>query len=152
MKDDGTFELGEKLTEDDHGHLRARWDVTGLRRNAQNLGVNPETAIRAEFWSYDEYEAALADAEAAKAAEADAASNDRSGADGSVPVRAYADAGLLGKPYADWTKEQLKAEVDKRNSDRADWADYAPMSASGNKSELAKTLSEDDAEDAADSE
>ena len=63
MKDDGTFELGEKLSAEDHGLLRSYWDVNGLRRNAVNVGIAPEVAQRAEFWSYEEYEERLANAE-----------------------------------------------------------------------------------------
>jgi len=191
VKDDGTFELGEKLSEDDHAHLRARWDVTGLQRNAQNLGVSPEVAINAQFWTYDEYESALESAkdqepaeqpqnpEAAPGGTADPVGGsigDRqvAGLTEPVPVapgsatplgsqgvegvpgdftspRSFADPELAGKQYEDWTKDQLIAEINKRNADRVgddDYADDEPMVVTGNKADLVARLTEDDEADA----
>jgi hypothetical protein len=189
MNDDGTFELGEKLSEDDHGHLKARWDVTALRRNAENLGVDPATALNAERWSYDEYEAALADA-AEKDGDPDdgAETNENAGVpggsndpqtpalgakapipaaepgavlpttgsgtvdganpnveDGEGPVL-YAENSPEDKPYPDWTNDELRAEIEARNTEFADEEDFTAMSTTGTKAELVKRLEDNDAE------
>lgn len=175
MKDDGTFELNEKLSKEDHEFLRSYWDVTSLRRNATNLGIAPEVAHRAEFWSYEEYEERVANAEqeAAENAEANPApesptpvpggSSDpvpasvsgqqaaRADATTTQPVRAFADESLADKSYEEWTNDQLRAEITKRNEMRVDDPDYEgeePMLAAGNKSELVTRLREDDEADA----
>lgn len=185
MKDDGTFELGEKLSKEDHEFLRSYWDVTSLRRNATNLGVAPELALRAEMWSYDEYEERVANAEreAAENAEANPAPQQPEAVPGgsSAPVpgsvsgqqaagqglaatnptddptpysegaRAFADPALAGKPYDSWNKDQLTAEVAKRNELRDGneaYADDEPMSTDGTKADLAQRLTEDDEADA----
>lgn len=184
QREDGSYDLSEKLSADDHGMLRARWDVTSLRRNAMNLGVPEASAIQAEFWSYEDYEAQL---EAAKSAEtpdepeqpqspepvpggsSTPVPADVSGrqAEGVAPAtatgsgadeapgdftspRAYADESLAAKPYGEWTKAQLTAEIEKRNEMRdgdPDYADEEPMVASGNKDELVARLTEDDEAD-----
>lgn len=188
MKDDGTFELGEKLSEEDHGLLRSYWDVTALRRNAINLGVAPDIAAKAEFWSFDEYKERVANAEREAAENAEANPQEQqpnpvpggssapipgsvSGqqaqgvglgvmspvGDGPTPpaeegsTRAFADPELAGKPYNEWTKAQLEAEVAKRNELRdgdPDYADEDPMSATGTKAEIAERLTDDDDADA----
>lgn len=180
MKEDGTFELNEKLSKEDHEFLRSYWDVTSLRRNATNLGVAPEIAARAEFWSYEEYEerVANAEAEAAENAEANPAPESPDAVPGgsSTPVpasvsgqqatgtglgatvpggftspRAYADESLAAKPYEQWTNDQLRAEIAKRNEMRDGDEDYAgeePMSTDGNKAELVARLTDDDEADA----
>lgn len=73
MKEDGTFELNEKLSPEDHQRMREYWDVNGLRRNATNLGVPEDEAAGAEFWSYEEYERQL---DAASNRSEDAETND----------------------------------------------------------------------------
>jgi len=183
VKEDGTFELGEKLSREDHDLLRSYWDVTSLRRNAQNLGVDSTIAVRAEFWSYEEYEERVANAEREAAENAEAnpqpeqpeavpggsstpvpasvSAQQATGtglvADGNgdgpteQPVRAFADAELAAKPYEDWTKAQLTAEITKRNEMRdgdEDYADEEPMATDGNKDVLVSRLKEDDEADA----
>lgn len=180
------IDLSSQLSEEDRQYLIERWDVTSLRRNMDNLGVDPSVSFRAETMSYDEYESALeadgpdADVPEVPAPEAvaggsstpvpassgaqQAAGVERSaspgshteGSDGStVPgdftsPRAYADESLASKQYVDWTKEQLVAEINKRNEMRVgdeEYKDEAPMVATGNKPELAERLTEDDEAD-----
>ena len=147
--------IDEKLSPEDHEYFRGRWDVTSLRRNMTNLGVSPSAAIRAEFMTYDEYAAHVADAENAPEPETGPEANPNAGT-GSTPIpasasqqqeqgvglgaqgngstdptpyvegpRAFADAELAGKSYDKWTAEQLKAEVAKRNELREGHELYA---------------------------
>jgi hypothetical protein len=58
-------------------------------------------------------------------------------------VNATADPSLSDKDYSEWTNDQLRAEIEKRNED-IDEADEK-MSTAGVKSELVDRLREDDA-------
>lgn len=146
--------LEEKLSPEDHEYLRSRWDVPSLRRNAVMLGVDQGVADRAAFWSYDEYEQRLSEAENAPEP-ADGPNTDPNAGTGSQPVpasisgqqadgvglgaggngtdtdgnvtspRAFADSALASQPYDKWTNDQLRAEITKRNEMREGDEDYA---------------------------
>lgn len=60
--------------------------------------------------------------------------------DNSVSL-ALADPSLADKPYGDWTNDQLRSEIDKRNEDLDD---DDKMSTSGVKQDLVDRLEEDD--------
>lgn len=170
--------LEEKLSPEDHEHLRGRWDVASLRRNAALLGVNQSHTDRAPFWTYDEYEAHVAEAQNAPEPQ-DGPEADPNAGTGSQPIpaaigaqqqqgvglgadgnevpgdftspRAYADESLASQPYDKWTNDQLRAEIAKRNEMRVDDPDYAdeePMSTDGVKADLVQRLTDDDEADA----
>jgi hypothetical protein len=169
--------LEEKLSPEDHEYLRGRWDVASLRRNATMLGVPQGDSDRAAFWSYDEYESRVADAENAPEP-ADGPTPDPNAGTGSQPIpaaigaqqqqgvglgatgnqttdavspRAFADESLADTPYEKWTNEQLRAEITKRNEMREGDEDYAgeePMTTDGVKADLVARLEDDDEADA----
>lgn len=170
--------ITEKLSPEDHQYLRDRWDVPNLRRNALAMGVQQGDADRAAFWSYDEYEQRLSDAENApepadgpnadpnagtgsqpipasisgqQAQGVGLGANGNDGGSTGQPVRAFADPELSDKPYSDWTNDQLRAEITKRNEMREgdeDYADEEPMSTGGAKADLVQRLEDDDEADA----
>jgi hypothetical protein len=171
--------ISEKLSPEDHEYLRGRWDVVSLRRNAAMMNIPQADTDRAPFWSYDEYESRVADAERAAAEPQGGPEADPNAGTGSQPIpaaigaqqqqgvglgaggndvpgdftspRAFADESLASKQYSDWSKDQLVAEIAKRNEMRDGDPDYAgeePMSSSGTKAELAERLTEDDEADA----
>lgn len=182
QNEDGTWNLDTELDQESHAQLRDLWNVTALRNNAANLGVAPEQAARAEFWTYEEYQDAVAKAAEKPAEDEGGQDPDPNAGTGSVPtpaaigdqqasgtglgsqpeapedptpgsegVRAFADPSLADKPYEDWTNDQLKAEIAKRNELRdgnALYADDEPMKTDGNKADLVGRLTEDDEADA----
>lgn len=170
--------ITEKLSPEDHEYLRGRWDVVKLRQNAIGLGLSQEAANRVQFMSYDEYESHVAEAENAPEP-ADGPEADPNAGTGSQPIpasisgqqaqgvglgaggnevpgdftspRAFADESLAGKQYSEWSNDQLRAEITKRNEMRVgdeDYADEEPMSDKGTKAELAQRLTDDDEADA----
>lgn len=80
--------LTEKLSPEDHEYFRGRWDTASLRRNAMELGVPQGDSDRAAFWSYDEYEARVADAEQKAAEPQDGPEADPNAGTGSTPTPA----------------------------------------------------------------
>jgi hypothetical protein len=166
------IDLDKPLSADDRQYLLDRWDTTRLRRNMENLGVDPSVAFRAQNMSHEEYESHIskasggdtstpteqppavpggsADPQPASTSGVQAARAE--GASGNeVPVRSFADESLAEKSYDEWTNEQLRAEITKRNEMRVDDPDYEgedPMVTTGNKGELVARLREDDEADA----
>jgi hypothetical protein len=81
------IDISKQLSEEDRQYLLDRWDVTSLRRNMDNLGVDPAVSFRAESMSYDEYESALeADGPDAETPEAPAPEAVAGGSSDPVPA------------------------------------------------------------------
>lgn len=88
QNEDGTWDLATKLDKASHDQLRSLWNVSALRTNAANMGLTPEEAARAEFWTYEQYEAAVAKA-AEKPQDGDASPEaDPNAGTGSTPIPA----------------------------------------------------------------
>lgn len=107
--------IEEKLSPEDHGHLKQWWSVSKLRRNAELLGVPSSAALRAEKWSYEEYESHVAEAEQKAAEPQGPPDPDPNAGTGSVPVPtsigAQQAAGVgLGAPTGDPTPAVVNEE------------------------------------------
>jgi hypothetical protein len=154
------IDLSQELSSEDLHYLMDRWDMASLNRNAIETGKTLDE-VKAPF--YEERanpNAVLAPLPTSAVPTPTQGSHADSTADpadattdqGDGPtVRSFADPELAEKSYDEWTNDQLKAEISKRNELYGEEFDeYEPMSATGNKSALVEVLQQDDRDDAED--
>lgn len=151
------IDLSQELSSEDLHYLMDRWDMASLNRNAIETGKTLEE-VKAPFYEKRANpNAALAPLPTSAVptptqgshADSTADSADATTDQGDGPtVRSFADPELAEKGYDEWTNDQLKAEISKRNEMYAEeFDDYEPMSATGNKSALVEVLQQDDSDD-----